>query len=268
MSTDPETTNGASPQAGPMPSMALYERLIDDGIARADQQGGAIDHITARRVAIWIAARPQPRDFAQALAQFTRTGAFPRQLIAELRARAGAPNSPYQSDAARLLQYCSSRGPDRGPIGADFGAACDQIDQADAALADRRERVKRGIKPPEQASSAVTTRADRDYKNHTITFTMDETTAGIAISAIVARAAEREAYARDVWQLGQGLPEGSYGRRNREAIAGRETQAAARLRAIERAYLIAMEHVATADPGPAATRGDPDQAADREMEAE
>jgi hypothetical protein len=61
------------------------------------------------------------------------------------------------------------------------------------------------------------------------------TTASTAIFAIAAHADDREAYVRDVEQFGQSLPEGSYGRRNRQAIAAREMRVAARLRAVERA---------------------------------
>ena len=67
---------------------------------------------------------------------------------------------------------------------------------------------------------------------------MDDTTANIAIAA---HAAEREAHVREVERSGQNLPEGSYGRRNRQAIAARETRVAARLRAVEQAYRIAIE---------------------------
>jgi hypothetical protein len=97
---------------------------------------------------------------------------------------------------------------------------------------------------------------------------MDPATARIAIFAIAAYASERETYAREVRQFGQGLPEGSYGRQNRWAIAARETRAAQRLRAIERAYQIALGRAAGATPDPAITRTDVDQAADREMELE
>jgi hypothetical protein len=256
------------PQAGPAPDMSLYQRLIDDGVAEARRRGVAVDHLTARRLAIWLAAQPQPPAFAEALAHFTQTGAFSRQLLEQVRDRARSPNSPYHSQAARLLHYCVSRGPDRGPIGADFAAACDQIDQADTALADLRDRVKRGVKPPEQASRAIIAHADLDPRTRMVTFSMDETTAGIAITAIVAHAGDRETYAHDVLQFSQGLPQGSYGRQNREAIAAREAQAAARLRNVERAYQIAMGHAAAAAPEPATTHGDPGQVADREIELE
>ena len=45
------------PEDGPRPDLPLYERLIGDGIATADAQGNAVDHLTARRLAIWLAAR-------------------------------------------------------------------------------------------------------------------------------------------------------------------------------------------------------------------
>ena len=44
------------------------------------------------------------------------------------------------------------------------------------------------------------------------------------------------------------LPEGSYGRRNRQAIAARETRVAARLRAVEQAYRTAIDRDATYTP--------------------
>ena len=48
-----------------LPDLALYERLISDGIAAADARGSAVDHVTARRLAIILAARPQSPVFAQ-----------------------------------------------------------------------------------------------------------------------------------------------------------------------------------------------------------
>ena len=63
----------------------------------------------------------------------------------------------------------------------------------------------------------------------------------IATFAIAAHADEREAHIREVEQFGQSLPEGSYGRHNRQAIAARETRIAARLRAVEQAYRMAID---------------------------
>ena len=65
-----ETDNGVGPPAGPgyrlpvdgpLPDLPLYERLIADGIADADSRGTIVDHVTARRLAIWLAAGPRPR---------------------------------------------------------------------------------------------------------------------------------------------------------------------------------------------------------------
>lgn len=58
---------------------------------------------------------------------------------------------------------------------------------------------------------------------------------------------------REVEQSGEKLPEVSYGRRNRQAIAAREARVAARLRAIECAYRTAIGHDAAAKPEPAIT---------------
>jgi hypothetical protein len=71
---------------------------------------------------------------------------------------------------------------------------------------------------------------------------MDAATANIAVFAIAALADEREAHVREVQRFGASMPEGSYGRRNRQAIAARETRIAARLRTVEQAYHTATEH--------------------------
>ena len=75
-----------------------------------------------------------------------------------------------------------------------------------------------------------------------------QATASIALFAIAAHADEREAHVREVERFGQTLPEGSYGRRNRQAIAARETRIAARLRAVEHAYRMAIERDAVFRP--------------------
>jgi hypothetical protein len=86
--------------------------------------------------------------------------------------------------------------------------------------------------------------------------TLDATTANIAIFAIAAHADEREAHLRKVQQYGQSLPEGSYGRRNRDAIAAREARMATGLRAVEQAYRLAIERdIEPAPREPAPTIG-------------
>ena len=86
--------------------------------------------------------------------------------------------------------------------------------------------------------------------------------------AVSAYAGDREAHVREVEQFGEKLPERSYGRRNRQAIAARETRVAARLRAVERAYRTAIEHDAAVNPEPAQTIHPADHVADHEMELE
>ena len=85
--------------------------------------------------------------------------------------------------------------------------------------------------------------------------------------ALAAHAGEREAHAREVERSGLDWPDGSYGRRNRQAIAARETRVAARLRAVEHAGHTAIEGSAVSGPpGPIRTHRSPEHTADREIE--
>jgi len=98
---------------------------------------------------------------------------------------------------------------------------------------------------------------------------LDAATANTAMFAIAAHAGEREAHVREVERSGQNLPDGSYGRRNRQAIAAREARVASRLRAVEHAYRTANERDAVPSPpeAPRAFRSS-DHVPDREIELE
>ena len=90
--------------------------------------------------------------------------------------------------------------------------------------------------------------ASHNPETQTVTLVLDAATANAVIFATAAHADERETHIREVQSYAQTLPEGSYGRRNRQAIATRETRITARLRAVEHAYRMAIERDAVFQP--------------------
>jgi hypothetical protein len=159
---------------------------------------------------------------------------------------------------------------DLGPVGLNFGKACDEIDRADVMLARLRDRVRQGQPLPEPAwpeseGHPLVALAHQDLGGRTVSLVMDTTTANSTIFAVAAYAGDREAHVREVEHYAEKFPKDSYGRRNRQAIA-RETRVAARLRAVERAYRTAIQRDAAVKFEPAKEIHRTEYVGDHEME--
>src|ERR1700733_16048832 len=96
-------------QGRPARDMAFYERLIRRGITEAHTRGSAIDHVTARRLALWLLPRSQDDpDLMRGLIHFARTGGVTEPMLHRLRRQARSPAHPTRPPAAWLLQYTAA----------------------------------------------------------------------------------------------------------------------------------------------------------------
>ena len=136
-------------------------------------------------------------------------------------------------------------------------------------LAGLHDRAHPGQAWPDIDGPRITALARQDSETQTVALVLDSTTASIAIFAIAAHADEREAHIREVQQFSKTLPEDSYTKRNRQAIAARETRIVARLRAVEQACQTALDRdTALTSSEPASPPRSPEHTADDAIELE
>jgi hypothetical protein len=260
-------------RTGSARDLALYERLIDDGIAMANAQGGVIDHVTARRIAIWLASRPQQSDFTRGLIRFAQSGVITHALKTQLRNYARSAGYPHRPQAARPWNTRSPAAPISARSAPTSPPSATRSTGPTRCSPGCATGVREGRGLPEPAwpdadGQRFSALARRDPDSRTISLILDTTTANIAMHAIAVHAGDREAHVREIEQYGQNLPEDSYGRLNRQAIAARGNTGRHPAGAVERAYRTAIDPDAMPEFEAAETLRFVGMAPDHELELE
>lgn len=142
----PRPGDEIAPEDEPRRDMAWYPQLISDGIAAAERRGGAVDHLTARRMSLMLLSQSNDPQLSRGLTRFASDGAITEDLRQPLRRYVRRPGHPHHPHSRTLLEYAVARGTNLGPLGTDFSARCDEADRADTA----RTRT-----PPDRAATAT-----------------------------------------------------------------------------------------------------------------
>lgn len=154
-----------------------------------------------------------------------------------------ADNERLRRDLAHVAM---GQAPDVGSGAGPVESSQADADQEEAVMSSPAADVSsEGITDP-TATERPGQRRDTDHRllanvycdptRRTVTLLLDDVTANTVIYAVRVLAADAEAHAREVRNVGADMPPDSYGASNRHAIASRHERIARRLRLLEYNY--------------------------------